>query len=77
MTTNPNSTAPDDDVAKAASELGLLKAQLAREKDRSLQLAADFDSFRKRTAQETDRRAAEQKEAFIRELLPPKSSSTI
>ena len=31
---------------------------------------ADFDNFRKRTARETERSAATQKEAFIRELLP-------
>src|SRR3981189_3394909 len=51
-------------------EIESLKADLASQKNRSLRLAADFDNFRKRTAQETDRRAAEQKEAFIRELLP-------
>jgi molecular chaperone GrpE len=38
--------------------------------DRYLRLAADFDNFRKRTSQETERSAAAQKEAFIRELLP-------
>jgi molecular chaperone GrpE len=71
MNMDPDSTASEDDVAKALpSELESLGADLASQKDRSLRLAADFDSFRKRTAQETDRRAAEQKEAFIRELLP-------
>jgi len=44
--------------------------ELAELKDRYLRLAADFDNFRKRTAQEADRRAAAQKEAFIREVLP-------
>lgn len=39
-------------------------------KERYLSLAADFDNFRRRTARETDRRAAAQKEAFISELLP-------
>jgi molecular chaperone GrpE len=71
MNMDPDSTASEDDDAKAPpGELESLKADLAGQKDRSLRLAADFDSFRKRTAQETDRRAAEQKEAFIRELLP-------
>jgi molecular chaperone GrpE len=71
MNTNPDSTAPEDDVANALfGELESLKADLTSQKDRALRLAADFDNFRKRTAQETDRRAAEQKEAFIRELLP-------
>jgi molecular chaperone GrpE len=44
--------------------------ELAAQKDLNLRLAADFDNFRKRTARETDRRAASQKEAFIRDLLP-------
>ena len=39
-------------------------------KGRYLPLAADFNNFRKRTARETERGAAAQKEAFIRELLP-------
>lgn len=46
------------------------EAELAAQKDLNLRLAADFDNFRKRTARETDRRAATQKEAFIHELLP-------
>jgi molecular chaperone GrpE (heat shock protein) len=33
-------------------------------------LLADFDNFRKRAVRETERSAAAQKEAFIRELLP-------
>jgi molecular chaperone GrpE len=33
-------------------------------------LAADFDNFRKRITQESERRAAVQKKAFIVELLP-------
>src|SRR5436190_7050042 len=35
-----------------------------------IRLAADFDNFRKRTAQDAERRAAAKKEAFIRELPP-------
>jgi molecular chaperone GrpE len=46
------------------------EAELTAQKDLNLRLAADFDNFRKRTARETDRRAAAQKEAFIHELLP-------
>ncbi len=44
--------------------------ELAGLKDRYLRLNADFDNFRKRTSQEAARRAAEQKESFIRDLLP-------
>jgi molecular chaperone GrpE len=51
-------------------EVKALKAELAAEKDRFLRLAADFDNFRKRVAQESERRAEVQKKAFILELLP-------
>ena len=43
---------------------------MAVQKGRYLRLAADFDNLRKRTARQTERGAAEQREAFIRELLP-------
>ena len=60
----------------AMSDIGLddtartLEAEIAEQKDRYLRLAADFDNYRKRLAQEIERRAAAQKEEFIRELLP-------
>lgn len=38
--------------------------------DRFLRLAAEFDTYRRRSVQESDRRAAAEKEAFIRDLLP-------
>ena len=47
-----------------------LQAELAAQNDRFLRLAADFDNYRKRTAQENERRGAAQKEAVLRELLP-------
>lgn len=64
--TNPGSTGDVglDDAAK------VLEAEIAEQKDRYLRLAADFDNYRKRLAQEIERRAAAQKEEFIRELLP-------
>ena len=76
MNTDPDSSLPETgstgdagpDVASAASTRAL-EAELAVQKDRYLRLAADFDNFRKRTLQETERNAAAQKEAFIRELL--------
>ena len=52
------------------NDIASLEAELTRQKDLHLRLAADFDNFRKRTAQESERRAAAQKEAFIRDLLP-------
>ena len=70
-TTNENTTATNEDGAQALVEdFKSLEAELARQRDLYLRLAADFDNFRKRTAQEIERRAAAQKEAFIRDLLP-------
>jgi molecular chaperone GrpE len=54
----------------SAPDKQTLQAELAGERDRYLRLAADFDDFRKRTGRETERSAAAQKEAFIRDLLP-------
>ena len=47
-----------------------LLAELAEWKERCLRLAADFDNFKKRTSRENERRAAELRNAFVRELLP-------
>ena len=66
--TDPNFT--PSEASSAAEEIAALQTEVAAQRDRYLRLAADFDNFRKRTAQETERRAAAQKEAFIRELLP-------
>jgi molecular chaperone GrpE len=69
--TNTNQAIQEEDGAKTLMEdLKSLDGELAKQKDLYLRLAADFDNFRKRSVQETDRRAAAQKEAFIRELLP-------
>lgn len=57
-------------AARTGNEDGALQNELAEWKERCLRLAAEFDNFRKRTARESDRRAAEQKTAFIRDLLP-------
>jgi molecular chaperone GrpE len=56
--------------ASGDAEASALKKDLVAEKDRYLRLAADFDNYRKRIAKESERRAAAQKVAFIRELLP-------
>ena len=47
-----------------------LQRELAAEEERHLRLAADFENFKKRTAQEMDRRATAQKDALVRDLLP-------
>jgi molecular chaperone GrpE len=68
--TEEESPDPANPDAAEMPEVRALKAQLATEKDRCLRLAADFNNFRKRTAQESERRAASQKKIFIQELLP-------
>jgi molecular chaperone GrpE len=71
MNKNSNTAAPEDDAANAlVTDIESLEAELTRQKDLHLRLAADFDNFRKRTAQESECRAAAQKEAFIGDLLP-------
>lgn len=61
----------EDETEKALeNDLQSLEAELTKQRELYLRLAADFDNFRKRTAQEVERRGAAQKEAFIRELLP-------
>jgi len=58
-------------MAEAESKYTVaLQRELATEKERHLRLAADFENFKKRTAQEMDRRATAQKEALVRDLLP-------
>jgi molecular chaperone GrpE len=54
---------PDVEVAK-------LQQELAEERERYLRLAADFDNHRKRVNRDQERRAASQKEALVRDLLP-------
>ena len=54
----------------AVSESEALLKDLAEQKDLHLRLAADFENYKRRSRQETDTRAAAQKEAFILELLP-------
>jgi len=62
---SPSAVVPSTGGASESAEKELLE-----QKDRYLRLAADFDNFRKRTAQESERRAAAKKEALIHELLP-------
>lgn len=57
-----------DDSAETRTEISA--KELADQKDRYLRLAADFDNFRKRTAQEAERRSTAKKDALIHELLP-------
>jgi len=60
----------ESELNKPESELNSIKQELASQSDRYLRLAADFDNYRKRTNQESGRRAIAQKEEFIHELLP-------
>jgi molecular chaperone GrpE len=70
MNTDPNSTPPEIGSAEKHKENDALQKELAAQKEQYLRLAADFEKFRKRTTLEIERRAAAEKEAFIRELLP-------
>ena len=54
----------------AATESEALLKDLAERKDLHLRLAADFENFKRRSRQESEARAAAQKESFIVELLP-------
>jgi len=47
-----------------------LRGKLAEQTDLKLRLAADFENFKRRSRQESEARAAAQKESFIHELLP-------
>jgi molecular chaperone GrpE len=47
----------------------LLQHELLEWKERCLRLAADFDNFKKRSARENERRAAELRNALVRDLL--------
>jgi molecular chaperone GrpE len=70
---DPSETKPAGDTganALSAPDTGALQTELGVQKGRYLRLAADFDNFCKRTARETERGAAAQRQAFIRELLP-------
>ena len=67
----PNHEVSAAQMAEAESKYTVaLQRKLATEKERHLRLAADFENFKKRTAQEMDRRATAQKEALVRDLLP-------
>ena len=61
----------EDDASRVlVGDLESLGAELSRQRELYLRLAADFDNYRKRMAQESERRASSKKEAFILELLP-------
>jgi len=71
MNANSSPSQPIDAAVNAlAGDLAAMESELARQRELYIRLAADFDNFRKRSAQENERRTAAQKEAFILELLP-------
>jgi len=53
-----------------ATDSDSLRGKLAEQTDLKLRLAADFENFKRRSRQESDARAAAQKESIIHELLP-------
>jgi len=76
MNADPVSLAPDPNhtaasaADSAAEDPVVLHANLAAQRDQYLRLAADFENFRKRTRRDSERQAAAEKDAFIRDLLP-------
>jgi molecular chaperone GrpE len=67
----PSHEASAAQMAEAESKYtAALQRELAAGEERHLQLAADFENFKKRTAQETNRRATAQKDALVHDLLP-------
>jgi molecular chaperone GrpE len=70
---NPPSTGSEASVFTAeavADDSDSLRDKLAEQTDLKLRLAADFENFKRRSRQESEARAASQKESFIHELLP-------
>ena len=60
----------EKDLETLRAESETLRKDLYHNKETCLRTAADFQNYRKRVTQETERRSAAQKEAFILELLP-------
>lgn len=53
-----------------SDEPASVQAELAKERERYVRLAADFENFKKRTAHESEVRASAKRDALVRELLP-------
>jgi molecular chaperone GrpE len=73
QTQNPPQAEPEADAFPTPApptESDLLCQELANQKDLNSSLIADFDNFRRRTREESESRAAAQKESFIQDLLP-------
>jgi molecular chaperone GrpE len=51
-------------------DVSALEQQLTEQHERYVRLAADFENFKKRATQEIEKKAAAQKEALLRDLLP-------
>ena len=67
----PKSSAADEATSEGALKHETdLQIELAGAHQRSRELAADFENFRKRTTRDSELRAGAQKNAFIRDLLP-------
>ncbi|MGV3774451.1 MAG: nucleotide exchange factor GrpE [Verrucomicrobiales bacterium] len=65
-----NEIIADQEVHAESKKIMELEQALAAEQDQRLRLAADFDNYKKRMAREIQGRAASQKEALARDLLP-------
>lgn len=66
----PNEMAASPNPPVSGNGGAPLQKELMEWQDRCLRLAADFDNFKKRTSRESERRAVELRNAFVRDLLP-------
>jgi len=70
---NPIQAEPDADMATSATigaEREALLQEISEQRAVNVRLAADFESYKRRTRQDMEARAAAQKDSFILELLP-------
>jgi len=66
----PSAEAETESTEAGVPESDPVHQELLDQKNLYLHLAADFENFKRRSRQETETRAAAQKESFIHELLP-------
>ena len=70
----PSTVLPDEKVPEGSTSTEAMSEshgkEMSDQKERYLRLAADFDNFRKRTAQEAERRSTAKKDGLMHELLP-------
>jgi molecular chaperone GrpE len=69
MQNSPESERREEPAAEPAPDVAKLSEEFARLEDRYKRALADLDNYRKRAARETERRAAEAREAVLLDWL--------